>query len=66
MRLLHLIHHFFLPNRVRDRIRYYDSHEITINTRYNTVTGPDWVLLPFLQALRESLSQSFRQYASIQ
>ena len=36
-------------------IRYYDSHEITINTRYNTVTGPDWVWPAFSAGIPENL-----------
>ena len=36
-------------------IRFYDSSEITINTKYNTVTGPGWLWPAFSSGIPENL-----------
>jgi hypothetical protein len=36
-------------------IRFYDSHELTVDTKYNTVTGPDWNWPAFSSGIPENL-----------
>ena len=36
-------------------IRFYDSHELTVDTKYNTVTGPDWTWPAFSSGIPENL-----------
>ena len=43
------------PNITPICIRFYDSHEITLNTKYNTVTGPDWIWPAFSSGIPENL-----------
>jgi len=36
-------------------IRFYDSHELTVDTKYNTVTGPEWNWPGFSSGIPENL-----------
>ena len=36
-------------------IRFYDSQEITVDTKFNTVTGPNWEMATFSSSIPDNL-----------